>query len=702
MSAKPKAAPQAVLTHVRNMGIFAHVDAGKTTCTERILFFAGDTHKMGDVDDGNTVTDHMDQERERGITIRAAAVQTHWLDHTINLIDTPGHVDFTMEVERSMRVLDGGILVVCAKGGVQPQTRTVWRQANKHRVPRLVFVNKMDTIGADFPRVLSALQANLRSEFGSKPVALQLPIGKVDTFSGVIDLISMRAFVWNADDGEFTVEDVPAALLEDAQLARQELVETICETDDTLTDRFLAEETISADELKQALRRAVISLKLVPVLCGSAKASKGIQPLLDAIVELLPSPVDVPPVTAEALKGESVLREPKSDAPLAALVFKVDADTHGDLYFTRVYSGVIETGSYVLNSTKGTKERIGRIVKMQGAKRTDIDFLAAGDIGVLIGLRGSTTGDTLCTVNQPCRLESISFPDPVIWRSVESDNQAGADALSAALTRLAAEDPSFKLRHDAENNQSLVGGQGELHLEVTIECARRDYGVVVRVGDPMVSYRETVRAAKTTGIGDFQRQNGGRGMFAYVVIELEPLPRGSGFMFVDSTIGGAVPKQFIPSVEKGVRGALGSGGLTNSPVVDVKVTLVDGKFHAVDSNDMAFQVAGSMAFRDAFRKASPVILEPTMSIEVEVPSEFVGNVLGDLGSRRGKVTGSDMTGRTALVRGLVPLAETFGYTTFLRNSSRGEGSSTLEFSHDEPVPAHIAAALTEQHRRTDD
>lgn len=702
MSAKPRAAPQGLLTHVRNMGIFAHVDAGKTTCTERILFFAGDTHKMGDVDDGNTVTDHMDQERERGITIRAAAVMTHWLDHTINLIDTPGHVDFTMEVERSMRVLDGGVLVVCAKGGVQPQTRTVWRQANKHRVPRLVFINKMDTIGADFPRVFAALKANLRSDFGSKPVALQLPIGQVDSFTGVVDLLTMRAFVWNDTDGQYVIEDVPAQLVEDAQLARQELVEAICETDDTLTDRFLSEETISEDELKQALRRAVISLKLVPVLCGSAKASRGIQPLLDAIVELLPSPVEVPPVTGESLKGESVLREAKPDAPLAALVFKVVGDRNGDLYFTRVYSGSIESGSYVLNSTKGTKERVGRIVKMQGAKRSDIKCLSAGDIGVIVGLKSSTTGDTLCGTNQPCRLESISFPDPVIWRSVESDNQHGADALSLALTRLAAEDPSFKLRHDAENNQSLVGGQGELHLEVTLECARRDYGVVVRVGDPMVSYRETVRAAKTTGIGDFQRQNGGSGMYAYVVIELEPLPRGSGFVFVDGSIGGAIPKQFIPSVEKGVRGALGGGVLTNSPVVDVKVTLVDGKFHSVDSNDMAFQTAGSMAFRDAFRKASPVILEPTMSIEVEVPTEFVGNVLGDLGSRRGKVTGSDMTGRTAIVRGVVPLAETFGYTTFLRNSSRGEGCSTLEFSHYEPVPAHIAAALAERHSRTDD
>ena len=687
------------LESTRNMGIFAHVDAGKTTCTERILFYAGETHKMGDVDDGNTVTDHMAQEKERGITICAAAVTCHWGGRTINLIDTPGHVDFTMEVERSMRVLDGGVLVVCAKGGVQPQTRTVWKQANRHRVPRLIFVNKMDTVGADFDGVLAEIKEELATARGGasglRPVALQVPIGHCHEFQGVIDLISRKAFIWDeADETGRTFQslDIPAEYAGLVEAKRQILVEAIAETDDTLIERYLAEEPISEAELKQALRRAVVSMHLVPVLCGSAYKNKGVQPLLDAIVDYLPSPLDVEAVKGVLPDGTPAERKTSDDEPLSALDFKVVSDVHGNLHFVRVYSGRLLTGSYVFNSAKGKKERVSRLVKMQGNRRIEVRELCAGDIGACVGLKLSTTGDTLCDESRPIRLESISFPEPVIAMAIEPKTGEGGKRLDAALLRLATEDPSFKVRQDAETGQTLVAGQGELHLEIMVDRLKREDGLEVTTGKPQVSYRETVRA-RAAGIGDFKRQNGGHGMYGYAEIELEPLPRGNGFEFEDAIIGGSIPREFIPSVEKGIREALQSGPLHGSPVIDLRVRLVDGKYHEVDSSDKAFQIAGLLAFRDAFQKARPVLLEPVMKLEVEVPESAMGGILGDIAQRRGKVQGMESENGMATVRATVPLSATFGYMTSLRNATQGEGLFTLEFSHYERVPQDRAEEI---------
>lgn len=700
MSRKSNAQQPMLLGKVRNMGIFAHVDAGKTTCTERILFYSGETHRIGDVDDGNTVTDFNDQEQERGITIFSAAVTSHWDGHTINLIDTPGHVDFTMEVERSMRVLDGGVLVLCAKGGVQPQTRTVWKQANRHKVPRLVFINKMDMLGADWRKALNALSTELPTDLGTRPVALQIPIGQSDRFAGVIDLFTGVAMTWDKGDPtgtNFSTGPVPADLEDEFRAARKTLVETIVESDDALLERFFNEEEISVDELKLALRNATTSLKLVPVLMGSAKASKGIQPLLDAIVAYLPSPEDVPPVKGETREGEKAERATSADEPLAALVFKVVTEVHGTLFYTRVYSGAIEGGSYVFNSTRQVKERVSRIVKMQGNKRAEVDRLTAGDIGVLIGLKQSSTGDTLSDRDSEIMLESIHSPDPVISQAVEAESMDDNDRMGTALARLASEDPSFKVRRDEETGQVIIAGQGELHLEVMVERLKREDRVVVKTGRPQVSFRETVRKT-ATGVGDFKRQSGGRGMYAYAVVTIEPLPRGSGFEFVDEIVGGAIPREYIPSVEKGVRGALSNGPLSGSEVVDVRVTLVDGKYHEVDSNDMAFQIAGSMAFRDAFAKAGPILMEPVMSIEVEVPDGFMGTILSDMGQRLGKVSGSEMRNGAAVVKAHLPLAESFGYSPFIRNATKGEGTFVLEFSHYEPVNEARAAELLKNNK----
>lgn len=683
------------LKRTRNMGIFAHVDAGKTTCTERILFYAGETHKIGDVDDGDTTTDFMDQERERGITICAAAVTCHWAGRTINLIDTPGHVDFTMEVERSMRVLDGGVLVVCAKGGVQPQTRTVWRQANQHRVPRIIFINKMDTLGADFARVVDMIGSELTSEFNAKPVVMQTPIGQGGEFVGVIDLISRQALVWDESDpsgSKFEAREIPAEYSDEVEVRRIELVEAIAETDDELLGRYLEGSDISEDELKGALRKAVVGLQLVPVLCGSAYKKKGVQPLLDAIVDYLPSPLEVPAVKGELPDGSEGKRQTSDDEPLSALVFKVVTDNHGSLYFTRVYSGKIVAGSYVFNSTKGKKERVSRLVKMQGAKRLEVKELSAGDIGVLVGLKLATTGDTLCDSEAPILLESINFPEPVISQAVEPKSRDGSEKLGAALTRLATEDPSFIVHSDSETGQTIIAGQGELHLEIMVERLRREDGVEVNVGKPQVAYRETARG-KASGVGHLVRQTGGHGMFAHVVLELEAMPSGSGFVFEDAIVGGTIPREYISSVEKGVRAALQQGPLTGSPVIDVKVRLVDGKHHEVDSSDMAFQIAASMAFKDAFTKAQPVILEPVMKLEVEVPDTFMGGVTGYICQKRGKVQGTESQKGLALVRATVPLSETFGYSTVLRSATQGQGTFTLEFGQYEPVPQILAEEI---------
>lgn len=700
MSRKQSAAPAALLDKVRNMGIFAHVDAGKTTCTERILFYSGETHKIGDVDDGNTVTDFNSQEQERGITIFSAAVSSHWDGYAINLIDTPGHVDFTMEVERSMRVLDGGVLVLCAKGGVQPQTRTVWKQANRYKVPRLVFINKMDATGADWQKALNALATELPRDLGTKPVAIQLPIGNADRFAGVIDLLEGVAFTWDQGDPtgtNYSTGPVPQEYESAYKAARQSMVEAIVETDDDLLERFLNEEEASVDELKLALRKACTSLQLVPVLMGSAKASKGIQPLLNAIVSYLPSPVDVAAVVGETRDGDKVEHKTSNDEPLAALVFKVVSEVHGTLFYTRVYSGVIEPGTYVWNATRQAKERVSRIVKMQGNKRAELSRLTAGDIGVILGLKVSATGDTLCQREHELVLETINCPDPVISMAVEASSKDDNDRMITALTRLASEDPSFQLRRNEETGQTLIAGQGELHLEVAVERLKREDNVVVTTGRPQVSFRETVRGS-AEGIGDFKRQSGGRGMYGYAVIKIEPLHRGAGFEFVDEVVGGVIPREFIPSVEKGVRQALANGPISGAPVVDVRVTLIDGKYHDVDSNDMAFQIAGSMAFRDAFAKAGPTLMEPVMSIEVEVPDGFMGNILSDLSQRRGKVSGSDMNTGTAIVKAHVPLAETVGYSPFIRNATKGEGTFTLEFSHYEQVSDALAAELVKKNK----
>ena len=699
MSGKKTATRKGLLTHVRNIGIFAHVDAGKTTCTDRILYFSGAQHWIGDINDGNTTTDFNDQERERGITIFSAAVTLPWDGNTINVIDTPGHVDFTMEVERSMRVLDGGVLVVCAKGGVQPQTRTVWRQANRYHVPRLVFVNKMDATGADFDRAVQSLETNLTAHDGMKPVRMQLPLGEAEKFSGVIDVLRGVSIVWDASDqsgSTFSEEPVPDSMKDAYEAARQELVEAICETDDELLERYFEDEdSITTEDLVKALRSAVVSMKIVPVFCGTAHKSKGIQPLLDAVVAYLPSPTEVPAVVGQTADGEEVTRSASPDEPLSALVFKVVNEVHGSLYFTRVYSGKVEAGSYVWNSTRGKKERVSRIVKMQGNKREDASSLSAGDIGVLMGLKVSTTGNTLCAEGDDMQLESIECPEPVISMAVEPQTQNDTQRLSDALARLASEDPSFIVVRDEETGQIVVKGQGELHLQVTLERMKREDDVVVTPGDPQVAFRESIR---TTASVDhkFKKQTGGSGMYARVVLTVEPLERGAGFEFVNQVVGGRIPTQFISSVEKGVRDGLVNGPIANSPVVDVRVTVTDGDAHSVDSSDTAFQIAASMACKEALAKAKPVLLEPVMSMEVEVPDEFMGTVLGDLGTRRGEVKGSDMKAGVAIVKATAPLVEVFGYSSYLRNSSRGEGLFSMEFSHYGEVPDSRAAELAKK------
>ncbi len=683
------------LQRLRNIGISAHVDAGKTTLTERFLYFAGDTHKMGDVDDGDTVTDFMKQEKERGITICSAAVTCHWGESTMNLIDTPGHVDFTMEVERSMRVLDGTVIVLCAKAGVQPQTRTVWRQADKYRVPRIVFVNKMDTLGANFRRVVG----QIANELKARPAVLQLPIGEGSEFEGVVDLLSRKALVWDASDetgANFSQQEIPAQLKEEAEVRRTALVEAIVESDDALLERYLEGQEIALDELKVALRKAVVAMTLVPVLCGSAFKKKGVQPLLDAVVSYLPSPLEVDAVKGQLPDGSEGVRHTSDSEPLSALAFKVVDDPHGDLIFVRVYSGQLEAGSYVLNSRTNRNERVARLVRLQGNKRIPVDSLSAGDIGAAIGLKDTITGDTLSCQDEPIRLESINCPDPVISLAIEPKDRAGQQKLNTALERMRRADPSFRYFTDQETGQTIIAGLGELHLEIKQELLK-EQGIETSAGRPQVSYRETI-AGKAHHEHTFKKQTGGHGMYAMVVLDIEPLPAGGGFEFVDAIVGGAIPNEFIGSVEKGIREALNNGALAGFPVVDVRVSLVDGKAHDVDSSDMAFKLAGAMCFKEAFLKARPTLLEPVMALEVVIPQQYMGSVIGDVSQRRGRVSGTDMVDETTVVKAEVPLSTTFGYSTALRNNTQGNGTFTLEFLSYEAVSAEAAKEILEKNR----
>ncbi len=680
------------LEKTRNIGIMAHIDAGKTTTTERILYYTGINYKLGEVHEGTATMDWMVQEQERGITITSAATTCFWRDHRVNIIDTPGHVDFTIEVERSLRVLDGAVAVFCSVGGVEPQTETVWRQADKYGVPRLAFVNKMDRLGADFFRVVKMIEERL----GARPVVLQLPIGAEEKFTGVVDLVSMKASVWEEDSlgAKFHEEPIPEDLAVAAGEYREKLLEAAADSDESVMEKYLEGKEISEAELRRAIRQGTLSLKIVPVVCGSAFRNKGVQPMLDAVVEYLPSPVDIPPVKGvEPGTTTPVERPAKDDAPFSALAFKIMTDPYvGTLTFFRVYSGSINSGSAIYNSTRSKRERVGRLLKMHANKREEIKEVYAGDIAAAVGLRTATTGDTLCDEDKPVVLESIDFPDPVISIAIEPKSKADQEKLGLSLQKLATEDPSFKVRTDEETGQTIISGMGELHLEIIVDRLLREFNVGANVGKPQVAYKETVRKSVEQQ-GRFVRQTGGRGQYGDVWIKLDPQAPGVGFEFVDAIKGGAIPREYISAVEKGVREATENGALAGYPVVDVKVTLFDGSYHDVDSSEIAFKIAGSMAFKGAMRKASPVLLEPIMSVEVVVPEYFMGDVIGDISSRRGKVLGMDTRPAAQAIDARVPLAQMFGYATDLRSMSQGRATYTMQFSHYEPVPAAVAEGI---------
>ncbi len=684
------------LERTRNIGIMAHIDAGKTTTTERILFYTGRVHRMGEVDDGAATMDWMVQEQERGITITAAATTCFWKDHRINIIDTPGHVDFTMEVERSLRVLDGAIAVLCAVGGVEPQTETVWRQADRYHVPRIVFVNKMDRVGADFNRAVSMI----RERLGARGVPIQIPIGSEEGFKGVVDLIEQKAVLYLDDLGiQQEVTDIPPEMQEEAMKRREELIEAIADTDDDIMAKYIEGEEITTTELKQALRRATLAVKIVPVLCGAAFRNKGVQLLLDAVVDYLPAPNDLPPVRGTNPRtGEEEERAADDSQPFSALAFKIATDPYvGKLTYFRVYSGVVRAGSYVYNATKGKKERLARILLMHANHREDVDVARAGDIVAAVGFREVTTGDTLSDEERPVILEAIEFPEPVISVAVEPKTKADEDKLAAALAKLAEEDPTFHVRQDPETGQTVISGMGELHLEIIIDRLVREFRVEANVGKPQVSYRETIRSTVESE-GKFIRQTGGRGQYGHVKIILAPLPAGGGFEFEDRVTGGAIPKEFIPAVEAGAREAMESGVLAGYPLVDMKVTLFDGSYHEVDSSEMAFKIAASMAVKDGARRADPVLLEPLMRVEVVVPEEFTGDVIADISARRGRVQGMERRGPSQIIRAHVPLAEMFGYATDLRSLTQGRGTYIMHFMRYEEVPAQIAEAVSARGR----
>jgi elongation factor G len=685
------------LARTRNIGIIAHIDAGKTTTTERILFYTGRIHRTGEVHEGAATMDWMVQERERGITITSAATTCFWNDHRINIIDTPGHVDFTVEVERSLRVLDGGVVVFDAVAGVEPQSETVWRQADKYRVPRVCFVNKMDRTGANFWRTVEMIVDRLKA----KPAIIQLPIGQEAEFSGIVDLIDMTSYNFHDDLGQnVEITEVPASMFEEALQRRHELVEMIAETDEDLMLRYLEDEEIGTDELRGALRAATIAGTLVPILCGTALKNKGVQRMLDAIVDFLPSPTDVPPVQGiNPSTDEPETRTTDPDEPFSALAFKIVSDPHvGRLAYVRVYSGQMAAGSYVLNSTKGERERVGRLLRMHANHREEIDTISAGDIGAVIGLKSTFTGDTLCDGDHPILLEAIQFPEPVISVAVEPKTRSDQDKMGMALARLAEEDPTFQMSTDPDSGQTIIRGMGELHLEVIVDRMLREFKVGANIGKPQVAYKETI--TKPVRIeGRFIRQSGGRGQYGHVWLEIEPLDRGSGFVFEDRVVGGVVPREYIPAVETGVREAMESGGDSGNPIVDLRVALVDGSYHEVDSSEMAFKIAGSMALREGVRRGKPVILEPFMKVEVRTPEEFMGDVIGDLSARRGHIEGMEMQAGAQVVRAFVPLANMFGYATDLRSMSQGRATYSMEFDHYEPVPENLAAEMKAKAQR---
>ncbi|MEE9180686.1 MAG: elongation factor G [Vicinamibacteria bacterium] len=675
------------LTKTRNIGIMAHIDAGKTTTTERVLYYTGITHKLGEVHDGTATMDWMEQEQERGITITSAATTSFWRDYRINIIDTPGHVDFTAEVERSLRVLDGAIAIFCAVGGVEPQSETVWRQADRYQVPRIAFVNKMDRSGADFERAVEMM----RTRLAANAIPVQLPIGTEESFAGVIDLISMKAvrYLDETLGAEYTVEEIPADQLEVAQAAREKLVEAVSEVDDHLMERYIEGKTASEDEIRAALRKGTIGLRVVPVLCGAAFKNKGIQSLLDAVVDYLPSPIDVPAIAGiDPEKDEAVEREPSDDAPFSGLVFKILTDPYvGQLAFFRVYSGVLKSGSYVLNATRDNRERIGRLLKMHANKREDIKEVYAGDIAAAVGLKSVQTGDTICDQNHPVVLESMQFPEPVISVVIEPKTKVDQEKLGLALGKLTQEDPTFKVFNDAETSQTIISGMGELHLEIVVDRLLREFNVAANVGKPQVAYRETIRkSAKAEG--RYVRQTGGRGQFGHVKIEIEPIP-GKKFEFSNDIRGGSIPREYISSIETGIVEAMEHGILAAYPMVDVKVSLYDGSYHEVDSSEMAFKIAGSMAFKAAARSADPVLLEPIMQVEVVVPEVYMGEVINDLNSRRGRVTGMSARGNTQIIGANVPLAEMFGYATDLRSATQGRATYTMHFAEYQEAPKQV-------------
>jgi len=682
------------LEKIRNIGIMAHIDAGKTTATERILFYTGRTYKIGDTHDGNAVMDWMEQEQERGITITSAATTTQWNGCQINIIDTPGHVDFTVEVERSLRVLDGAVAVFCAKGGVEPQSETVWRQAEGYGVPRMAFVNKMDIMGADFYNVVDMI----RERLGANPVPLQLPIGVEDTFKGIIDLVEMKAIIYSEDDStgnKFDVTDIPDDMAETAAEYREKLVEALADHDEDIMEKYFAGDELEKDEVIAVLRKGTIAGTIIPVCCGSAYRNKGIQPLLDKVVELMPSPLDIPPIKGFKPGTEEEVERPADvNGPFAALAFKIMADPFvGKLAFFRVYSGKLKSGSYVFNSTKGKRERIGRILRMHANHREEVDEVSAGDIAAAVGFKDVGTGDTLCDDKQQVVLESMVFPDPVIQVAIEPKTKAGQEKMSTALQKLSEEDPTFKAYTDEETGQTIIAGMGELHLEIIVDRMLREFKVEAAVGKPQVAYREAMTKPVSVE-GKYVRQSGGKGQYGHVKIEVEPLPAGEGYVFENKIVGGAIPREYIPAVDQGIQEAAKSGIVGGYEVVDFKVTLVDGSYHEVDSSEMAFKIAGSMAIKEAFTKGASILLEPMMKVEVVMPEDYLGDVMGNVNARRGRIEGTEMRGGGQIVRAVVPLSEMFGYATDLRSRTQGRGTFTMQFDHYEPVPKSMVEKVT--------
>ncbi|UOR29596.1 elongation factor G [Helicobacter pylori] len=685
------------LNRIRNIGIAAHIDAGKTTTSERILFYTGVSHKIGEVHDGAATMDWMEQEKERGITITSAATTCFWKDHQINLIDTPGHVDFTIEVERSMRVLDGAVSVFCSVGGVQPQSETVWRQANKYGVPRIVFVNKMDRIGANFYNVENQIKLRLKAN----PVPINIPIGAEDTFIGVIDLVQMEAIVWNNETmgAKYDVEEIPSDLLEKAKQYREKLVEAVAEQDEALMEKYLGGEELSVEEIKKGIKTGCLNMSLVPMLCGSSFKNKGVQTLLDAVIDYLPAPTEVVDIKGiDPKTEEEVFVKSSDDGEFAGLAFKIMTDPFvGQLTFVRVYRGKLESGSYVYNSTKDKKERVGRLLKMHSNKREDIKEVYAGEICAFVGLKDTLTGDTLCDEKNAVVLERMEFPEPVIHIAVEPKTKADQEKMGVALGKLAEEDPSFRVMTQEETGQTLIGGMGELHLEIIVDRLKREFKVEAEIGQPQVAFRETIRSSVSKEY-KYAKQSGGRGQYGHVFIKLEPKEPGSGYEFVNEISGGVIPKEYIPAVDKGIQEAMQNGVLAGYPVVDFKVTLYDGSYHDVDSSEMAFKIAGSMAFKEASRAANPVLLEPMMKVEVEVPEEYMGDVIGDLNRRRGQINSMDDRLGLKIVNAFVPLVEMFGYSTDLRSATQGRGTYSMEFDHYGEVPSNIAKEIVEKRK----